>query len=284
MDLETRTKSVEYGAYLVNSAGFTKDSCECAAQPQWNWLSRTPGVVDCPAKHDKHRSSGTDPSKYKTAICRNWEIDGICHFKGCTFAHGKEELRIPRLSLDHDVPSTETLKQSIHFDQSYTFKEKTTLGKNISQVCESNEDSASRVDQSLRDLSDAIQRERESYSTNLHGIKAIEILIHREEAYKMQLSRDKKEIHDLKDRVQYLENIIAHSRASSIESKEKMILLGHQSLSLKGKMSNLDKKAQQRIDSVRSPDIDECERPQPIDSMEKLCENPSKTLYPFPAQ
>jgi hypothetical protein len=36
---------------------------------------------------------GTDPSKYKTTICRNWEQTGACSFRGCTFAHGADELR-----------------------------------------------------------------------------------------------------------------------------------------------------------------------------------------------
>ncbi|TPP45911.1 Zinc finger C-x8-C-x5-C-x3-H type (and similar) family protein [Leishmania donovani] len=38
---------------------------------------------------------GVDPTKYKTTICRNWEQTGTCTFRGCTFAHGVEELRAP---------------------------------------------------------------------------------------------------------------------------------------------------------------------------------------------
>ncbi|KAG5498860.1 hypothetical protein JKF63_03149 [Porcisia hertigi] len=38
---------------------------------------------------------GIDPTKYKTTICRNWEQTGTCTFRGCTFAHGAEELRAP---------------------------------------------------------------------------------------------------------------------------------------------------------------------------------------------
>ena len=33
------------------------------------------------------------PNKYKTEICRNWEIEGFCKFgEECTFAHGDQEL------------------------------------------------------------------------------------------------------------------------------------------------------------------------------------------------
>ncbi|EPY33318.1 zinc finger-domain protein [Strigomonas culicis] len=48
--------------------------------------------------NDDHQASkriGTDPTKYKTTICRNWEQTGTCTFRGCTFAHGVEELRAP---------------------------------------------------------------------------------------------------------------------------------------------------------------------------------------------
>lgn len=38
---------------------------------------------------------GTDPTKYKTTICRNWEQTGSCSFRGCTFAHGVDDLRPP---------------------------------------------------------------------------------------------------------------------------------------------------------------------------------------------
>jgi hypothetical protein len=35
-----------------------------------------------------------DPRKYKTRICRNWEMNGFCPYEHtCVFAHGPEELR-----------------------------------------------------------------------------------------------------------------------------------------------------------------------------------------------
>lgn len=40
------------------------------------------------------RSAPPDPAKYKTTICRNWSSRGTCTFRGCTFAHGIEELRL----------------------------------------------------------------------------------------------------------------------------------------------------------------------------------------------
>lgn len=38
---------------------------------------------------------GTDPTKYKTTMCRNWEQNGSCSFRGCAFAHGMDDLRPP---------------------------------------------------------------------------------------------------------------------------------------------------------------------------------------------
>ena len=32
-------------------------------------------------------------SNYKTVMCKNWEKNGSCTYKKCTFAHGKEELK-----------------------------------------------------------------------------------------------------------------------------------------------------------------------------------------------
>lgn len=37
-----------------------------------------------------------EQAKYKTTICRNWESSGgACMFRGCTFAHGVDDLRAP---------------------------------------------------------------------------------------------------------------------------------------------------------------------------------------------
>lgn len=44
------------------------------------------------------KRTGTDPTKYKTTICRNWEQAGTCVFRGCTFAHGVDDLRPPMRS------------------------------------------------------------------------------------------------------------------------------------------------------------------------------------------
>ena len=58
-------------------------------------------------KSTRYLIGNIDPSKYKTAMCRNWEATGVCAFRGCTFAHGKAELRIqpPRTTDGHVHPS-----------------------------------------------------------------------------------------------------------------------------------------------------------------------------------
>ena len=49
-------------------------------------------IASMPAGSDKN-GRRVDPTKFKTDLCRNWEQTGSCSFKGCTFAHGQEELR-----------------------------------------------------------------------------------------------------------------------------------------------------------------------------------------------
>ena len=54
---------------------------------------------------------GTDPTKFKTTICRNWEQTGTCTFRGCTFAHGVDDLRAPHRT-PTSVPSAAVLPNS----------------------------------------------------------------------------------------------------------------------------------------------------------------------------
>jgi hypothetical protein len=49
-------------------------------------------LASVPVTSDK-TGRRVDPVKFKTDLCRNWEQTGTCNFKGCTFAHGHEELR-----------------------------------------------------------------------------------------------------------------------------------------------------------------------------------------------
>lgn len=49
---------------------------------------------------------GTDPTKYKTTICRNWEQTGGCQFRGCTFAHGVDDLRPPARPTNNQLLSS----------------------------------------------------------------------------------------------------------------------------------------------------------------------------------
>lgn len=48
--------------------------------------------------NSSHMSSLSNPpvqGKFKTEMCRNWELMGQCTYRGCTYAHGPEDLRQP---------------------------------------------------------------------------------------------------------------------------------------------------------------------------------------------
>ena len=51
-------------------------------------------MASVPGMQDKS-GRRIDPTKFKTDLCRNYEQTGQCTFKGCTFAHGADELRQP---------------------------------------------------------------------------------------------------------------------------------------------------------------------------------------------
>nr|CCC91182.1 putative zinc finger-domain protein [Trypanosoma congolense IL3000] len=61
------------------------------------------GADESLSTNTSSRKGGTDPTRYKTTICRNWEM-GTCTFKGCAFAHGEEELRLPARAGSYKSP------------------------------------------------------------------------------------------------------------------------------------------------------------------------------------
>ena len=152
-------------------------------------------------EQEKPRTGGTDPTKYKTAICRNWETTGTCNFRGCTFAHGREELRPIRSStMNEHVSGVTELKPG---------KPNTSLSHGRSFIpTESKEQSWSHVDQALHELYDAIRRERANYTEQTQGNYALGIMLRREQMYKVQREKDQQDIIDLQERVQHLEKII----------------------------------------------------------------------------
>ncbi|KNH07942.1 zinc finger-domain protein [Perkinsela sp. CCAP 1560/4] len=169
---------------------------------------------DAPSEQDKPRASGTDLTKYKTAICRNWETTGTCSFRGCTFAHGREELRPlrpPGLGEHPPAPRLTEHKPSkleAPFPYNHSFLPK-----------ERKEQAWSHVDQALHELYDAIRKERANYSEQTQGNYALGIMLRREQMYKVQREKDQQDIVDLQERVQHLERIIVqlHIEHSNFE-------------------------------------------------------------------
>lgn len=52
---------------------------------------------------EKRAVRPADPTKYKTEMCRNWEMSGTCSYRQCTFAHGADELRKPMAAAPQPV-------------------------------------------------------------------------------------------------------------------------------------------------------------------------------------
>mmetsp|Transcript_34141 Transcript_34141/g.53384 ORF Transcript_34141/g.53384 Transcript_34141/m.53384 type:complete len:262 (-) Transcript_34141:239-1024(-) len=167
-------------------------------------------------KLDKPRFGGTDPAKYKTSICRNWETTGVCTFRGCTFAHGKEELRPSKFAQKNEQHITAVMA---HACAPIEDDCKTQPGRTPLPTRDRN---PSSVDTALQTLCEAIRQERAAYETTPSQQYELEILLRREQMSKIQREKDQHEITALHERIQHLEKIIIqlHIEKSSAQSKE----------------------------------------------------------------
>ena len=172
-----------------------------------------PGSVASDPKSDKKLTAGgTDPTKYKTAMCRNWEHTGACGFRGCTFAHGREELRPPR------PPSAGGASPILSANQSPVAPSAPQPPKTPSQdplhgslpppvmpllpAATLQTNNGSRTDQLLQDLTAELKRVRETLHVHQEANRTLEMLLHREQ---MQRHADKAELLELRERVRQLE-------------------------------------------------------------------------------
>ncbi|KAH9579734.1 hypothetical protein LSM04_000479 [Trypanosoma melophagium] len=134
------------------------------------------------------KKPGTDPTRYKTTMCRNWET-GSCTFRGCTFAHGVEELRAPTRidhyrssNMEHRQTSTETTSP-----QYFTG----TLGT----------PNLPRIEQLLKMLYAEVRRERDLVAVHVEANRTLESLLKKEqvlhEQAKVQLESAKQKLKEL---------------------------------------------------------------------------------------
>ncbi|CAD2217905.1 zinc finger-domain protein [Angomonas deanei] len=128
--------------------------------PQMLPQSTQPSVPSFSLDDYSGKRVGTDPTKYKTSICRNWEQTGTCMFRSCTFAHGAEELRLPRAEhvspVIHSTTSTPTLTH-----------------------CQSNP----KLEQLLEMLYSEVSRVREMASAYSEKNRQLESLLHQEQLH-----------------------------------------------------------------------------------------------------
>jgi len=127
------------------------------------------------------KSPTTDPAKFKTAICRNWEQQGTCAFKNCAFAHGPDELRgASRTSPSVPAPSA--------------------IG------AATNSGHLSQCELILELITTEVHRERENYLLQQDANKTLEVLLRKEQQVKQE---DAKVVERLEKQVQTLLERIA---------------------------------------------------------------------------
>ncbi|CBH11998.1 zinc finger-domain protein, putative [Trypanosoma brucei gambiense DAL972] len=134
------------------------------------------GTEDQPATGAPIRKGGTDPTRYKTTICRNWEM-GSCSFKGCTFAHGEEELRMP--------PRVERYKSS-GFDTRRSLTAETPPLYPLNPLPHSG---VGRIEHLLNMLYSEVLRERNRFVAHEEANQALEALLKKE-----QMQREETEV------------------------------------------------------------------------------------------
>ncbi|ORC90696.1 zinc finger-domain protein [Trypanosoma theileri] len=134
------------------------------------------------------KKSGTDPTRYKTTMCRNWET-GSCTFRGCTFAHGVEELRAPT-RIDHYRNSNMEHRQIAPGKTSPLYSTG-ALGT----------PSSPRIEQLLKMLYAEIRRERDLVAVHVEANRTLESLLKKEqvlhEQAKVQLESAKQKLQEL---------------------------------------------------------------------------------------
>lgn len=132
--------------------------------------SSAAGEVPVPAS----KRVGTDPTKYKTTICRNWEQTGNCSFRGCTFAHGVDDLRPPARTSGSSPPLPPQQSPSSTppmYPQSAVMNNAGSLPGQ----------SPYKIEQLLEMLVSEIQRERDMISNYAESNKALETMLRREQ-------------------------------------------------------------------------------------------------------
>jgi len=130
-------------------------------------------TTEAPSAANGSKRIGTDPSKYKTTICRNWEQMGSCSFRGCTFAHGVDDLRPPtRGNASPPLPPQQS--PPLAPSSMYTSPSGTS-GNGL------------KIEQLLEMLVVEIQRERDMVGVHAEANKTLESMLRREQVQNVEL-------------------------------------------------------------------------------------------------
>eukprot|EP00759_Apiculatamorpha_spiralis_P008540 PhF_6_TR1548/c0_g1_i1/m.2820 len=163
------------------------------------------------------KNKGTDPNKYKTAICRNWEQQGTCTFRGCTFAHGRDELRLPRAGgVPSPVLSATSAATTTGAPKTPSQDGGGSSGGGTSPAIPPiamppSTVNTSKIDQLIHELAIEIRKERENVQVTQDANRTLEMVLRREQ--NDRLEREKEREH-LAERVQQLESTVEQLQAA----------------------------------------------------------------------
>ncbi|KEG15469.1 zinc finger-domain protein [Trypanosoma grayi] len=131
-------------------------------------LSGTEDVCNNNSNNIPIKKVGTDPTRYKTTMCRNWEA-GTCTFKGCTFAHGVEELRAPTRGDHYRSPNLDPRRSSP--GQTPPLYATAVVGSSGSP----------KIEQLLEMLYTEVVRERDLVTVHVEANRTLETLLKKEQ-------------------------------------------------------------------------------------------------------
>lgn len=170
---------------------------------------------------------GTDPSKFKTTICRNWEQTGICSFRGCTFAHGVDDLRPPM----RPAPSTQNLGAT----NATGAKKSPSTSPNLQASAAHNGGSTTttRLDRLIEMLAHEVAKDKDLVLVHQEAYRTLEAMLRREhtlydDAYnKLEGTKLKVGlfIKKLREKDAALQRTIATAKASEVSGEMRRVAM-----------------------------------------------------------
>lgn len=138
-------------------------------------LGSAPGNAGLHAKR-----IGTDPAKFKTTICRNWEQTGMCSFRGCTFAHGVDDLRPPMRA--NNCQQQLASERGVSPVLGPKLSPNTSPSMHASAVHNSGQTSTTKLDTLIEQLVVEVSKDKDLSLVHQEASRTLEAMIRREQS------------------------------------------------------------------------------------------------------